>query len=127
MMEEIVKEIEEELQENMQENTEDDVVRGSDQRENAIEWYNGSERMTVTLSQRRFINKIKQYAERFPDEVEIVRENADGTLLAHVPLRFLDVRPPREVSEEQREKFRENMKKYRERRKEDAVSEETIY
>lgn len=127
MMEEIVKEIEEELQENMQEDIEDDVVRGSDQRENVIEWYNGSERMTVTLSQRRFINKIKRYAGRFPNEVEIVRENADGTLLAHVPLRFLDVRPPREVSEEQREKFRENMKKYREGKKANDGTEETIH
>lgn len=127
MMEEIVKEIEEELQENMQEDTEEDTVRGSDQRENAIEWYNGNERMTVTLSQRRFINKVKDYAAKFPNEVKIVRENADGTLLAHVPLRYLDVRRPREVSEKQRESFKENMKKYWERKKENGVSEETIY
>ena len=43
MMEEIVKEIEEELQENMQEDSEEGAVRGSDQRENAIEWYNGNQ------------------------------------------------------------------------------------
>jgi hypothetical protein len=51
-------------------------------KENAIEWLNGQDRVTVTLSQGRYINKVKKLAETHK-EVEIVKENEDGTLLAH--------------------------------------------
>lgn len=49
-------------------------------RENCIEWLNGQDRVTVTLSQGRLINKVKKLAEKYR-EVEIVKENEDGTLL----------------------------------------------
>lgn len=75
-------------------------------RENAIEWLNGQDRVTVTLSQGRLINKVKKLAEKYK-EVEIVRENEDGTLLAHLPLKFIKISAPRQITEEQREQARE--------------------
>lgn len=78
-------------------------------RENAIEWLNGQDRVTVTLSQGRFINKVKKLAEKY-EEVEIVKENADGTLLAHLPLKFIKISAPRQVTDEQREQARERFK-----------------
>ena len=45
-------------------------------RENCIEWLNGQDRVTVTLSQGRLINKVKKLSEKYK-EVEIVKENAD--------------------------------------------------
>ena len=33
-------------------------------RENVIEWYNGQDRVTVTLSQGRLINKVKKLADK---------------------------------------------------------------
>ena len=78
-------------------------------RENCIEWLNGQERVTVTLSQGRLINKVKRLAEKYK-EVEIVKENSDGTLLAHLPLRFIKISAPRQVTDEQKEKARERFK-----------------
>lgn len=78
-------------------------------RENCIEWLNGQDRVTVTLSQGRYISKVKKLAETHK-EVEIVKENADGTLLAHLPLKFIKISAPRQVSDEQKEKARERFK-----------------
>lgn len=75
-------------------------------RENCIEWINGHDRVTVTLSQGRLINKVKKLSEKYK-EVEIVRENKDGTLLAHLPLKFIKISAPRQVTDEQKEKARE--------------------
>ena len=63
----------------------------ADLRENAIEWINGQERVTVTLSQGRYISKVKRLAEKFPEEVEIVKINKDGTILAHIPLSYIKI------------------------------------
>ena len=82
-------------------------------RENAVEWYNGQDRVTVTLSQGRFINKVKKLAEK-NTEVEIVKENADGTLLAHLPLSYIKISAPRQMTEEQKEQARERLLKYKE-------------
>lgn len=75
----------------------------ADERENAIEWINGQSRVTVTLSQGRYISKIKKLAEKFPEEVEIIKENADGTILAHIPLNYIKInRASRDLTEEER-------------------------
>lgn len=82
-------------------------------RENAIEWLNGQDRVTVSFSQGKFINKIKRLAEKNP-EVEIVAENKDGSICAHLPLKYIKINPPRVMSEEQRELARERLLKYKE-------------
>ena len=58
-------------------------------KENVIEWITGDKRVTVSLTQKRFINRVKMLAEKHPEDVEIVAENADGSLCAHLPLRAL--------------------------------------
>ena len=48
--------------------------------------------------------------------MEIVKENTDGTLLAHLPLKFIKISAPKQMTEEQKEKARERfiaMKKER--------------
>ena len=80
----------------------------ADERENAIEWINGQDRVTVTLSQGRYISKIKKLAEKFPDEVKIVKENTNGTILAHIPLNYIKInRASRDLTEEEREELAE--------------------
>jgi len=75
----------------------------ADERENAIEWLNGQNRVTVTMSQGRYISKVKKLAEKFPDEVQIVKENEDGTILAHIPLNYIKInRASRDLTEEER-------------------------
>ncbi len=60
-----------------------------DLKENNIEWYTGSDRCLVSFTQKKFINRIKRMAENFPELVEIVAENADGSLTARIPLRAI--------------------------------------
>lgn len=87
-------------------------------RENAIEWLNGQDTITVTLNQNRHINRVKQLAKKFPDRVKIVAENEDGSLCARLPLQALklNLSEPRELSEEQKKENAERLAKGREKR-----------
>lgn len=58
-------------------------------RENSIEWLNGDDTMTVSLSQRRLISRVKKMAAKYPDMAEIVAENEDGSIMAHVSIKAL--------------------------------------
>lgn len=56
-------------------------------RENCIEWLNGQSVVSVTLSQKRLVSKVKKMAEKHPDLVTILAENDDGSIFAHLPLK----------------------------------------
>lgn len=56
-------------------------------RENCIEWLNGQNVVSVTLSQKRLVSKVKKMAEKYPDLVTILAENEDGSIFAHLPLK----------------------------------------
>ena len=60
-----------------------------DFKDNHIEWITGDDRMTVTLTQKRFINRVLKLAKKHKDAVEIVANNADGSVCAHLPIRAL--------------------------------------
>lgn len=60
----------------------------ADLKENVIEWFTGDDRITVTLTQKRYINKVKTLAKRFENEVDFL-ENPDGSIIAHLPLKAL--------------------------------------
>lgn len=77
-------------------------------KENNIEWLNGQQTVTVTLSQGRFINKVKKLALSYP-EIEIIAENEDGSICAHLPLKFIKISAPRQMTEEQKEQARERL------------------
>ena len=94
------------------ENEKEDV-RYADFRENAIEWYNGQDTITITLSQKKYINKIKQLANKYPNEVKIIAENENGSICAHIPLRYLKIQRPRELTEEERIEAAKRLEKYR--------------
>lgn len=80
--------------------------------ENVIEWIKDEKQATLTLSQRRTINKVKKLAEVHPEECQIVAENKDGSICAHVPVSWVKISPPRGVSEERRELSRKIMQDY---------------
>ena len=84
--------------------------------ENVIEWITNDKTVTVTLSQRKYITKIRRLAEKFPDEVEIMHTNKDGSILAKLSIRAIKINltEKREITEEQREVLRERMKKMHE-------------
>ena len=47
-------------------------------------------------------NKLERLAEEYPDEVECISRNADGSVYYHVPWRYVHIFRPRDVSEEER-------------------------
>lgn len=98
-------------------------------RDNGVEWYTGETKVTGTFSQRKWISKIKKLAEKRPDEVEIVVENTDGSIVAHLPLSYIKISPPKKVSEEQKERMRlqaqKNIAEGKLGRKKKEVSENT--
>ena len=59
--------------------------------ENVIEWINGDKEVTMTFSQKKYIRKIKELAERYPDEVKIIDENSDGSIFARMPLSAIHI------------------------------------
>ena len=74
--------------------------------ENVIEWVKDDNRATLSMSQRRTISRVKQLAEQYPEECQIVAENKDGSVCAHVPVSWVKISPPKKVSEKQMEHAR---------------------
>ena len=81
-------------------------------RENVIGWYKDSEIATVTFSQGRYISRIRKLAEKYPDDVKVL-ENADGTILAYIPVKAIHISIVHrtEMSDEQKQAVSERMKK----------------
>ena len=80
--------------------------------ENCIEWMRNSPMATVTFCQGKYITKIKRLAERFPDECEIVAENPDGSIMAHIPTKWIKINnTQREMTEEEKRLAAERIKK----------------
>lgn len=84
---------------------------GNGFKENAVEWITGDESVSVTLSQKKYISKIEKLAQKYPEDVKIVARNEDGTIFAHLPLSYLKISRPKQMSDEQREAARERFKK----------------
>lgn len=80
--------------------------------ENCIEWIKGSKTATVTFPRGKFATKIRKFAERYPDEVQICNENTDGSIVAHIPVDYITIRKPKKMNytEEQLEALRERGK-----------------
>jgi len=82
--------------------------------ENVIEWVTGDSQVTVTLSQKKYITKIKKMAIKHPDEVTIIHENSDGSIVAHLPLKSIKISiTSKNFTEEQRLAMAERMRNMR--------------
>ena len=85
-------------------------------RESCVERIQGDDHCCVYTGEQKFINKLKELAENYPDDVKIRYTNKDGSIEAHVPYNwFKFVKPPikREYTDEQRAAMAERMKKAR--------------
>lgn len=88
--------------------------------ENVISWIRNAEMATVSFSQGRYVSKIKKLAEKYPDKVQVISENKDGSILAHIPVKAIKISiiEGRELTEEEKERSREVFAKYRESKRE---------
>lgn len=77
--------------------------------ENVIEFLRDHERATVTFSHGRYKTKIQKLAKERPGECQIVFENQDGSLCAHIPTSWVKIIPTRLLSEEQRQEIGERL------------------
>ena len=85
-------------------------------RENCIEWIEGDSRITITTYHRKLINKILAISKENPSEVEIIKQNQDGSICVHAPLSYLQISPKRthNTSEEKKQELRERLARMRE-------------
>ena len=84
--------------------------------DNCFEWILGETTASVTFSQKKFVNKLKKLAKQYPDNVEIIAENEDGSICAHVPVSWFKFSPPkkgREFTDEEKQAAAERMLKAR--------------
>lgn len=94
-------------------------------KENCIEFLTGDKRATISLTSRKYISKIKKLQEANPELVDYI-ENKDGSICAHVPVNYIKISAPKQVSEEQREAASRRLKEYRAKNKSDELDEEEI-
>lgn len=83
--------------------------------ETIYEHIGGNETFTVTAAERWSIGMIRRLAEKHPGDVVITAENADGSVVAHVPSAWMRIIPKRsvELTDEQRQERVERMQKAR--------------
>jgi hypothetical protein len=69
--------------------------------ENVFEFFKDDDRMSVTLSQVRYITRFKKLATEHPEEVDYII-NKDGSLFGHMPVSYLRLIAPRKLTDEQK-------------------------
>lgn len=79
--------------------------------ENVIEWIKNQKQAALTLCQRRTITRVKELSEKYPKECQIIAENEDGSIFAHIPVGWIRINPPMNLSEEQRAVKAERMRR----------------
>ena len=92
--------------------------------ENCIEFLTNQKVMCVSFSQKKWVNRINKLAKDHP-EVEIVAENTDGSVTAHVPISWLKIspkRPGREFTEEEKMAAAERLEKARQKKREEMAN-----
>ena len=74
--------------------------------ENAIEWLDGQKTATVTVHSQKQKTALLRLAKAHPDKVTIKVDphepGQDGTMIVHLPVSWIQFRPPREMTEKQR-------------------------
>lgn len=92
----------------------DEVSGGSNYEtscEFAIEWVKGDKMATVTFPGNSKLNsRVRKLAEERADEVSIRHENRDGSIVATIPVRYIKINPPLNISEEEKAKRTERVK-----------------
>ena len=69
----------------------------TDIRETGINHIAGEEHVTFFSSERKWINHIKRLKDKFPDEIDIKRENPDGSLVVHIPASWFQIKPRKKI------------------------------
>ena len=78
--------------------------------ENVLEFISGARTVTVSFTNKKHINRIKKLYEERKDGFKYFHENADGSICAKIPLKWIKLNPGskngRVMTEEQKEAAR---------------------
>ena len=89
-------------------------------KETNINYVDVDDVVSVTTFQRKYINKLKALAEKYPEEVRIIAENSDGTAVFSLPKKYVHIsfgeRSRREMTEDQKDAARERLEQARGRK-----------
>lgn len=98
-------------------------MSAAEDRETCIEYVVGDKYAYYTAGEKRLANKLLKQAEKFPDQVEILAVNPNGSVHARIPIGWFRYPcPKRIVSEKQRENMRMRAGEYGFTRKHDVQS-----
>ena len=61
----------------------------ADLKENVIEWITGDDYIACTLTQKKYINKVRKIVDKQPELRASFYENNDGSIFCHLPLKAL--------------------------------------
>lgn len=94
--------------------------------ENVIEFLKGQKTATVTLCSNLKLNtRVKKLAEQRPDECQIVHENTDGSIVAHIPVKWIKINPSKIMTEEEMEIAKQRGREMYERNKDKMRGQST--
>ena len=89
----------------------ENIIESADDKD-IIDYCNNSKGlMTVFFTRKKWINRIKQYAEQYPSEVQIKYINIDGSIIAHVPVSYLRIVRPTQLSDSEKKRRAEILKR----------------
>ena len=78
----------------------------------SIEWVKGGSYAGVTVPTGTALkSKLIKLAKENKNDVQIIRENEDGSVFAHIPINYVKISPPRKVSEKQKEEASKRFKR----------------
>lgn len=78
----------------------------------SIAWIRGGEYAEVSAHNgSKMKGRVLKLTEQHPEDVKILATNKDGSIFAHVPVKYVKLRAPRELTEEQRAELIERGKR----------------
>lgn len=82
-----------------------------EEKETGMDHIRGNTIWSISSSESKWVNKLQKLAADHPDEVKIIAENEDGSVMAHVPDGWVKLSPKqtRTLSEEQKAAARERL------------------
>ena len=79
-------------------------------RETYIGYCVGDNKCSIFSSEKKWVNKVLKLKEKYPNDITIEFLNADGSVLAYAPIKWMKFSPPRKMSEEQKKAAGERMR-----------------
>lgn len=80
--------------------------------ESVIDHLDGDDWCGISTGEMALRNKLERLAAEYPDKVECIAKNEDGSVYYHVPWKWVNIKSPRVVSEEERKRLSDLSKSY---------------